>query len=113
MHEQVDCPRLFTLEPLGRAAWNPKRWVELDYELTLWCEHPENEHPWDEAKFELRQSREWLVKAAPYIRFVGKRLDAGSVPAPESGRRRWFVVPASRLGYISLSRPSARLYPRR
>ena len=84
VHEQVDCPRLFTLEPMGRAAWNPKRWVELDYELTLWCEHSENEHPWDEAKFELRQSRERLVKAAPYIRFVGTAIKYG-VPVAGAG----------------------------
>ncbi len=84
MHEQTDCPRLFTLEPVDRAAWNPKSWVERDYALTLWCEHPEHEHPWKDARFELRLSREWLVKTAPYIRVVAKAIKYG-VPLVGAG----------------------------
>ena len=65
--EVADCPRLFTLASVRPAAVGKRaRVYQHHYRLTLWCEHPGYEHPWEPA-------------ATPHAAFA--------LPRPRSGRR--------------------------
>ena len=66
--EAKECPRLFTIVPLGGGPARNK------YEMTLWCEHPGHEHPCDNGEFTFKRPKAWLVQAAPYLSIVGKSL---------------------------------------
>jgi hypothetical protein len=48
-------------------SWNPRKWFENDYELTLWCEHPEHWHP-VEPSYPLPEAKKWVRNLAPYAR---------------------------------------------
>ena len=72
--EVRDCPRLFTLEPVDMGAWSPRRLFESRYTLTLWCEHGGAEHPVATARYEVPETKTWLVQAAPYMRRVAQLL---------------------------------------
>jgi internalin A len=73
--EVTDCPRVFTLAPPVRTSFLDKFRIATDpVTLTLWCEHPGEWHPWHDASYELRQERDWMVQAAPYLSFVLKAL---------------------------------------
>ncbi|MGH8884195.1 MAG: COR domain-containing protein [Egibacteraceae bacterium] len=71
--EVTDCPRLFTLART-ESAWSKIRFWEHQYQLTLWCEQPENEHAWDRATYDITCPKEWFDRAAPYLRLVSKTL---------------------------------------
>jgi internalin A len=72
--EVTDCPRLFSLD-LVRPSWTKRaRVYQNHYRLTLWCEHPGYEHPWDPATYDLEQPKEWFVKIAPYAALVFRTL---------------------------------------
>jgi internalin A len=87
--EITDCPRLFTVERLGsrrRLPWNDR------FQLTLCCEHPGHEHPWEPATYVFTRPKSWFREVLPYATFVGRLLKvampvAGSVvrgaPRPE------------------------------
>ena len=72
--ENRDSPRLFSLFPLEQHRWDPRRLGQVQYKLHLWCEQPEHQHPAEEGEYIITQSREWLVKIAPYASFVAKVL---------------------------------------
>ena len=44
------------------------------YRLTLWCEHPGYEHPWEPAAYDLDPPKEWLTRIAPYAVLVFRTL---------------------------------------
>ena len=44
------------------------------YRLTLWCEHPGYEHPWEPAAYNLDPPKEWLTQIAPYAVLVFRTL---------------------------------------
>ena len=44
------------------------------YRLTLWCEHPGYEHPWEPATYNLDLPKEWLTRIAPYALLVFQTL---------------------------------------
>jgi internalin A len=72
--EVTDCPRLFTL-----AATHPtgvkRALIHQDhYRLTLWCEHPGYQHPWEPATYDLDFPKEWLTRVAPYAVLVFQTL---------------------------------------
>lgn len=78
--EAKEGPRLFSLVPVNRSSFNPKSWTSAKFRLTLWCEHsrlplPElNKQDKKNAKrgfYEIELKREWVKKAAPYLKFVG------------------------------------------
>ena len=82
--EVADCPRLFTLIPV--PARLGARVHEDHYRLTLWCEHPGDEHPWNPATYTLDVPKEWFTRIAPYARLVCQTLQlvvplAGAVAA--------------------------------
>ena len=37
--EAKEGPRLFSLTPIERSNFNPKKWAKTEFQLTLWCEH--------------------------------------------------------------------------
>jgi hypothetical protein len=65
------------MRPTDIKRWNPRRWLESDYVLTLWCEHPGGEHPCEGAEFVITEQKEWLRQAKPYLGFVTKALKYG------------------------------------
>jgi len=69
-----DCPRLFTiasLQPTGLAMLDP---TSDRYRLTLWCEHPDAPHPWEDAEYNVSEARPWLRRIAPYAELVFRAL---------------------------------------
>ena len=68
--EVTDCPRLFTLER-ARLTGISRALIHQDhFKLTLWCEHPGYEHPWEPAAYNLDPPKEWLTQIAPYAVLV-------------------------------------------
>ena len=73
--EVADCPRLFTLTPVRPAAVSKRaRIYEHHYRLTLWCEHPGYEHPWEPAAYDLDPPKEWFTRIAPYAVLIFRTL---------------------------------------
>ena len=68
--EVTDCPRMFTLTVAERTRKTRLRVDQNQYRLTLWCEHPGEEHPWEPASYDIREPREWVIRIAPYARVV-------------------------------------------
>jgi len=82
--EVSDCPRLFTLVPTTSKGAKALKFWDTRSRLTLWCEHPDHEHPWSDASYELEQSKEWASKLAPYAAVVVKTLQL-VVPVAAAG----------------------------
>ena len=73
--EVADCPRLFTLTPVRPGtAVKRARIYQHHYRLTLWCEHPGYEHPWEPAAYDLDPPKEWFSRIAPYAVLVFRTL---------------------------------------
>lgn len=72
--ESKDGPRLFTIEPV---SGNWYRFVSERHRLHLWCEADGCQHPVLEeglGRYELKASREWVKRIAPYANFVAGML---------------------------------------
>jgi internalin A len=72
--EVTDCPRFFTLGRKSPSLAERAEFYRDHYQLSLWCEHPGHEHPWDAATYDLDPPKEWLVRIAPYVRLVFRTL---------------------------------------
>ena len=72
--EVTDCPRLFTLAPARPTGIKRVLNYRDHFRLTLWCEHPGYEHPWEPAAYNLDPPKEWLTKIAPYAVLVFRTL---------------------------------------
>jgi hypothetical protein len=79
--ELPDCPRLFTLVPA--QLHSPERGLQRAiaalqerFRLTLWCEDPDQPHPWLPAQYEFSRPREWLQTVAPYALTISRLLSA-------------------------------------
>jgi internalin A len=55
-------------------ANSPPKLYEEHYRLMLWCEHPDQLHPWPAATYHLHQPKDWLVRVSPYANLVLKTL---------------------------------------
>ena len=93
--EITDCPRLFTLDKIQPAGIKQARFYQHHYRLTLWCEHPGHEHPWDAATYELDPPKEWLAQIAPYAILVFRTLQ---LIVPLSGAVTVASLPQAQLG---------------
>jgi hypothetical protein len=89
-----DCPRLFTLEPTRANTWRPARVFQEFYRLTLWCEQPGQQHPWEPATYEVRAGKEWLSDIAPYAQVVSGLL---RLAIPIAGAVAGVVLPEQSL----------------
>jgi hypothetical protein len=77
--EGKEGPRLFTLHPVERSAFNPKGWVKRKFKITLWCEHTRLPLPLinkneDKGVYELEMTREWFATAAPFLKVLAGTL---------------------------------------
>ncbi len=79
--EGKDGPRLFSLVPVNRSRFNPKNWTSEKFRLTLWCEHSRLPLPLlnpagsKRGIVELELKREWVKKAAPFLKVLGGTLN--------------------------------------
>jgi hypothetical protein len=88
--EVTDCPRLFVLgEEHRRVGKLRKRWEDVST-LMMWCEHPDHEHPWPDASYEVRTPAAWLRQVAPYAALVVKTLQ---LAAPVAGAFAGLALP--------------------
>ncbi|MCP4221171.1 MAG: hypothetical protein GY765_41460 [bacterium] len=77
--EAREGPRLFSLLPLKASFWDKPDLLSQKIRLTLWCEHSRLPLPvvWKDPShgvYEFDQPRQWLLKIAPYVRFVSGAL---------------------------------------
>lgn len=72
--EVADCPRLFTIAPADRATVVKAISTRLHYTITLWCEESGQEHPWPDATYDFKPTKEWISTIGPYIRFIASML---------------------------------------
>jgi hypothetical protein len=93
--EVTDCPRLFTITP-QRLTGASRALIHQDhYQLTLWCEHPGYEHPWEPATYDLNPPKEWLTQIAPYALLVFRTLQ---LVVPLAGAVGIAALPAGQQG---------------
>lgn len=93
--EVTDCPRLFTLARARRAGIRRALVHQDHYQLTLWCEHPGYEHPWEPATYNLDPPKEWLTRIAPYAVLVFQTLQ---LIVPLAGAVAIAVLPTAQQG---------------
>lgn len=75
-------PRLFSFEPVEPGFWNKPNWIAERFALTLWCEHrrlplthPELNGGDDQrGVYTIELTREWLRRAAPYLKVLAETL---------------------------------------
>ncbi|MEM7715965.1 MAG: hypothetical protein AAF349_20720 [Cyanobacteria bacterium P01_A01_bin.68] len=74
--EAKEGPRLFSFKPLEPGFFERPKWIGAKFQLTLWCEHSRKPLPTlnpeqsEQGVYELTLTREWLTKAAPYLKFM-------------------------------------------
>ncbi len=79
LDEAKEGPRLFSLEPVEPGFFDRPKWMSAKFKLTLWCEHSReplhklagNE---DQGVYTIDLPREWLVKAAPFLKVLSSTL---------------------------------------
>jgi internalin A len=89
--EVADCPSLFTLVPVRSAGASRVRVQHRRYRLTLWCEHPGDEHPWEAATYDLDVPKEWFIRIVPYAKLACRTLQ---LIVPLAGAVASAAVPA-------------------
>jgi len=78
--EAKNGPRLFSFEPVVPGFFDRPKWISEKFRLTLWCEHsrlplPELNGPDDKhGVYEIDLPREWVVKAAPFLKALTSTL---------------------------------------
>jgi internalin A len=92
--EVADCPRLFTLAPHRPAAVSKRaRIYQHHYRLTLWCEHPGYQHPWEPAAYDLDPPKEWFTRIVPYAVLIFRVLQ---LIVPAAGTLTIAAMPPAR-----------------
>jgi hypothetical protein len=66
-------PSVFTITPVERGKWNPRKIFEMEYRWTPFCEHEMGFHNIG-FSVPFRAPRNWWYKSAPYLRLVIKLL---------------------------------------
>ena len=79
LDEAKEGPRLFSFEPVEPGFFDRPKWMSAKFRLTLWCEH--SRRPlWfysdgaDAGVYTIDFPREWLVKAAPFLKVLSSTL---------------------------------------
>lgn len=78
--QTIKVPRLFSLLPIDRSNFNPRKWTRAKFRLTLWCEHSQLPLPALNGKeskngiYDIELELEWFKKAAPYLKLVMSTL---------------------------------------
>ncbi|MBV9927616.1 MAG: leucine-rich repeat domain-containing protein [Acidobacteria bacterium] len=74
--EAREGPRLFSFEPVEPGFFDRPNWVGEKFRITLWCEHSRMPLPALNGEgdgrgvYELTLPREWVVKAAPWLKLL-------------------------------------------
>ena len=74
--EAKEGPRLFSFEPVEPGFFDRPKWISAKFRVTLWCEHSRRPLPALNGKgdkrgvYELTLPRDWLVKAAPFLKVL-------------------------------------------
>jgi GTPase SAR1 family protein len=72
--EAKDGPRLFSFEPVSPGFFDRPGWLSEKFRLTLWCEHSRLPLPAlngdKRGVYELTIPRDWVVKAAPFLKLL-------------------------------------------
>lgn len=74
--EAKEGPRFFSFAPIDPGFFDRPSWISEKFRLTLWCEHsrlPLSELNGKGSKagiYELKLQREWLQKAAPFLKLL-------------------------------------------
>jgi Leucine-rich repeat (LRR) protein len=90
--EAKDGPRLFSFEPVDPGFFDRPKWISEKFRVTLWCEHSRVPLPnlnGDGDKrgvYDLTMPRDWVVKAAPFLRAFASTLSM-VVPIVASGTK--------------------------
>lgn len=91
-----DGPRLFSLVPVKPGFFDRPKWIAEKFRVTLWCEHARQPLPALNDKgdkrgvYDLNMTREWLVKAGPFLRVLGGTL---SLVLPVAASATKFALP--------------------
>jgi len=72
--ETSGTPRLFTLTPVSKRGLDKAAVWQDAYQITLWCEHADQPHPWQPAQYQFNKPKDWLITVAPYALGVLKVL---------------------------------------
>jgi hypothetical protein len=78
--EAKDGPRVFSFEPVNPGFFDRPKWVSEKFRVTLWCEHSRLPLPvlYGEGDkrgvYELVLPRDWVVKAAPFLKVLAGTL---------------------------------------
>ncbi|HEX5706357.1 MAG TPA: hypothetical protein VFX96_03625, partial [Pyrinomonadaceae bacterium] len=78
--EAKDGPRLFSFEPVAPGFFERPRWISEKFRVTLWCEHSRLPLPALNGKgdargvYDLTLPRDWVVKAAPFLKLLAGTL---------------------------------------
>ncbi|MFJ6199071.1 COR domain-containing protein [Micromonospora sp. NPDC092111] len=65
--EVVDCPAMISISAVTTSRFNPARLVMHRFQLSLWCEFPDRQHRCDHPGYPFTRSREWFLRAEPYL----------------------------------------------
>jgi len=80
MDEAKDGPRLFSFEPTDRRFFGKPNWISAKFRITLWCEHSRmplsalNQKGDKRGVYEIDLPREWVTKAAPFLKVLSTTL---------------------------------------
>jgi hypothetical protein len=78
--EAKEGPRLFSFEPVEPGFFERPKWISEKFRVTLWCEHSRLPLPALNGKgdrrgvYELTLPRDWVVKAAPFLKMLAGTL---------------------------------------
>jgi len=78
--EARDGPRLFSIEPVDSGFFDRPGWISEKFRITLWCEHSRLPLPALNGKgdkrgvYEINMPRDWVVKAAPFLKILTSTL---------------------------------------
>jgi hypothetical protein len=78
--EAKEGPRLFSFEPVSPGFFDRPKWISEKFRITLWCEHSRLPLPAlygkgdERGVYELTLAREWVVKAAPFLKVLAGTL---------------------------------------
>ncbi|MEV4831174.1 COR domain-containing protein [Micromonospora sp. NPDC049257] len=72
--EVADCPALISIAEITRSRFNPARLVRHQFRISLWCEFPDGQHRCDHPGYPFDQSREWFLRAGPYLSWLAAVL---------------------------------------
>jgi internalin A len=74
--EAKEGPRLFSFEPAEPGFFDRPKWISAKFRVTLWCEHSRRPLPALNGEgdkrgvYTLTLPRDWLVKAAPFLKVL-------------------------------------------